>query len=84
MSEWTFVTDDPASWPPIGVVVLAMSASPCHFVQLLCVEELNSVWTKSHISWKVPHNIHEDHSDIISYECSSTYAGIVTHWRPIG
>ena len=83
MSEWIFVTDDPATWPPISVVVLAMSKRPFHFVQLLCVEELNSDWPKSHIVWKVPHNIYEDASDIISYECSSTYAGNVTHWRPI-
>lgn len=84
MNEWIFVTDDPATWPPISVVVLAMSKSPYHFVQLLCVEELDSDRPKSQISWMVPHNIHEDTSDIISYECSSTYAGIVTHWRPIG
>ena len=83
MSEWIYVTDDPATWPPTGVVVLAMSSRPCYFVQLLCVEELNADWPASHISWKVPHNIYEDTSDVISYECSSTYSGTVTHWRPI-
>jgi hypothetical protein len=83
MSEWIYITDDPSTWPPIGVVVLAMSSKPLYFVQLLCVEELNSDRPNSHISWKVPHNIYEDSSDIISYECSSTYQGIVTRWRPI-
>jgi hypothetical protein len=83
MSEWIYITDDPSTWPPIGVVVLAKSNNPYFFVQLLCVEDLNEAWPKSHISWKVPHNIYEHSPDIISYECSSTYTGNVSHWRPI-
>lgn len=83
MSDWIEVTDDPNTWPPIGVVILAKGSDPYHFVQLLCVEELSSDWPKNRTSWKVPHNIYEDKSDIIDYECSSTHTGNVTHWRPI-
>ena len=81
--QWIEITDDPATWPPIGVVVLAKSNNPYFFVQLLCVEDRNEAWPASHICWKVPHNIYEDSSDIINYECSSSYAGNVSHWRPV-
>lgn len=83
MSEWIEVTDDPTTWPPIGVVILAKGSFPYYSVLLLCVEELDSDYPKTRISWKVPHNIYEDSSDVISYECLSTYAGEVTDWRPI-
>ena len=81
--KWIKLTDDPATWPPIGVVVVAKSNSPRYSVQLLCVEELNADWPASHIWWKVPHNIYEDSPDSTSYQCSSAYAGDITHWRPI-
>lgn len=81
--NWICVTDDPDTWPPIGVIVLAKSDDPHFSVQLLCVENLDKDWPATHISWKVPHNVYEDSSDIISYECSSSYPGPVSHWRPI-
>ena len=83
MSEWIEVTDDSTTWPPIGVVILAKCSGPYYSVLLLCVEELDSDYPKTHISWKVPHNIRENTDDAIDYECSSTHIGHVTHWRPI-
>ena len=95
MSEWIEVTDDQTTWPTIGEVILAKGSVPYYSfggyggfrfrlcVLLLCVEELDSGYPQTHISWKVPHNIRENADDTIDYECSSTHTGNVTHWKPI-
>jgi hypothetical protein len=83
MQKWIELTDKPDTWPPIGVVVLAKTEYPHNLIQLLCVEELDSDFPKSWISWMVPHNIHEGIADDIKYECASNHIGTVTHWRPV-
>jgi len=79
--RWVKITDDPATWPPVGSIVWAVN--DCREVAVLMFDGFENnrmLWYKAK-KMKLGHYPDED-KIVFKYSITSDH-GPITHWRPI-
>ena len=81
LSRWIEITDDPATWPPVGSIVWAVNEYREVAVLMFDgFEHGRMLWRKA-TKMKLGHYPDED-KIVFKYSITADH-GPITHWRPI-
>lgn len=83
--EWTEITDDPATWPPLKKIVLVLTE--WNEVEMLYLAEVSPSRACEHLTWHRPHNLSIAADGSLTCEIGSEFKHLYRSdpeaWRPI-